>query len=125
MYKFPNTIFIFDSILSTGFGWLNRRAMIVNRSLFSLSLELYNTGMFYFLDTHALLRDSRLCVLSPTGNGIHLCYDAGNLVQQCIVDSVIALDRRDSSNLISKVWPLRQEFRQSASAFHDRRRRFM
>ena len=126
VHRFPNTIFIFNSILSTDFVWLNRRIKTVNRALFNLSLELYDTNRFYFLDTHALVLDCDIpCVLSTKGNGVHLSHDASILVQRCLVDCVIALNRRDSSNMISKVWPLRREFQRTATAFHDRRSRYM
>ena len=98
--------------------------MAGNRALFNLSLELYDAGRFYFLDTHALVMDSDIpCVLSPRGNGIHLSYEASVLVQHCIVDSVMALDGRDSCSG-RKVWPLRQQFRRTVTGFHDRRSRY-
>jgi hypothetical protein len=123
---FPNTTFIFNSLLTTGFEWLNRRVLAVNRALFDLSLELRNSGSFYFLDTHHLLRASGLpCVISPRGNGIHVSHDAGRLVQRCIMDCVLALDRQVSSSPASAVWPLRPQFRRVLNDLHERHRRFM
>ena len=124
--QFPNTMFIFNSILSTDYLWLNRRIKIVNKAMFNLSLDLYNTARFYFLDTHARLLNSNIQrILSPSGNGVHLSYAASSLVQRCIVDSVVALDQRDASDSIRRVWPIRQEFRQGAAAFHAWRGRCM
>ena len=120
--KYPDTIFIFNSILYTKFVWLNKRVCDINRAIFNLSLELYDYDNFYFLDSHARLRSAKLRdTISPKGNGIHISQEAANTVQNCIVNCIVKFDHRDRS--MFNVWPLRYEFRQSASAFHDWRSR--
>ena len=57
--RFPNPTFILNSILSTDYLWLNRRIKTVNKALFDLSIELYDSGRVYFLDTHARVLDAR------------------------------------------------------------------
>ena len=120
--KYPNTVFVFNSILSvhTKFAWLNTRINYVNKELFELSLELYDHSNFYFLDTHAKLQGSKIQhVISSTGNGVHITQKAASIVQSCILECVVGLDRYDQS--LYQVWPLRHEYRRSASAFHSRR----
>lgn len=124
--KYPDTVFIFNSILSTKFSWLNQRVYNVNKALFDLSLELYDKGNMFILDSHHSLMRSRLpsdSILSPKGNGIHISHDASRVIQRNIVDSIISFDSNDGQ--VMKVWPLRYEFRRSASAFHGWRSRSM
>ena len=116
---FPNTTFIFNSILFTKFAWLNGRVRAVNETLFNLSLELrelYGAGRFYFLDTaHAVFRGisdfSR--VLAPSGNGIHLTAEAARITHDCITQGVMTLDRPACTGAVA--WPLRPEFRMAAN----------
>ena len=126
--RFPNTTFIFNSILFTKFDWLNRRIRAVNESLFDLSLALYGTGKFYFLDTaHALFESisGNRSVLSPRGNGIHLSPEAARITQGCIVGCVKTLDRPAHPGSVSAVWPLRPDFRRAADSLFTRRCRVL
>ena len=120
--RFPNTCFIFNSILSTNYLWLNKRAAVVNKAVFNLSLKLYTCNNFYFLDSHARLLDANISqVISPLGNGVHITQQASSIVQLCIVDCVVALDRAllTGRAALQRVWPLRRQFRQSAADFHS------
>ena len=122
--RYPNTVFIFNSILSTTEQWLNKRAAAVNRAVFNLTLQLYMRNNVYFLDTHARLLDPKTpLVISQTGNGVHLTQQANYIVHQCIVDSMIALSRSivTGKAALQRAWPLRRQFRHSADAFHSSR----
>lgn len=125
---FPNTTFIFNSILFTRFDWLNRRVRIVNEALFDLSLELVETGKFYFLDTaHAVFESISDYgrVLSPSGDGIHLSAEAARITQDCISGVVMTLDSPAYSGAVSVAWPLRPEFRGAARRLFSRRCRIV
>ena len=65
--KYPNTLFIFNSLIHTTRPWLNDRVNCLNRLMFDLSIELYDSN-FWFLDSHASFVDvgDRFPVLSPT-----------------------------------------------------------
>ncbi len=127
MCKYPDTVFIFNSVLRTNYDWLNRQVDRFNRSIFDFSLEVYPKNL-YFLDTHCRLIKSPSCtlglgVISPGGNGIHITKQAGSVVQNCLVECLVSLDRDDGT--VAGVWALRYGYLRSASAFHASRRQSM
>lgn len=116
--KYPNTVFIFNSLLYTRFSWLNKRVSCVNRSLFHLSLDLYDNNNYWFLDTQAVMKSANFQdFISHTGNGIHISHAAAGTTHRSIVDCVTHFNKGIGSS-----WPLRLEYRRAASSFHAWRR---
>ena len=119
--KYPKTVFIFNSVLHTDIGpWLNHRVDVLNRTMFDLSVELYESN-FWFLDTHAALVDvaDRFPIISPGGNGIHISHKACQYLSRIVADAIEAYDMNSST--ISRVWPLRIGFRRLISgSLHPR-----
>ena len=109
--KYPNTLFIFNSLIDTNRPWLNHRIDILNKLMFDLSIELYDSN-FWFFDSHASFVDvdDHFPIHSPTGNGIHISIRACQYISRIMADAIGALV--SSSPVTARVWPLRSEFRQ-------------
>ena len=121
--KYPNTVFIFNSLLHAHRGrWLNERVDTVNRILFDLSLELYGSN-YWFFDSHAAIAGvgTQFPIISPVGNGIHISYKACQYLSRTVVQAIGAYEA-DCSTL-PRIWPLRTEFRRLISGIlHPRNR---
>ena len=124
--KHPNTTFVFNSILLTSFGWLNKEIDEFNKIMFQLSLELDN---MLFFDSHAVLMDSPL---RPAGvletrkeygaNGCHITFAAKRLVTDELIRALVfrnaVLTGKVSDRTSRKyVWPLRPSFNQMYRSF--------
>ena len=109
--KYPNTLFIFNSLIDTKRPWLNHRIDCLNKLMFDLSIELYDSN-FWFFDSHASFVDvdDHFPIHSPTGNGIHISIRACQYISRIMADAIGALV--SSSPVTARVWPLRSEFRQ-------------
>ena len=113
--KHPNTTFVFNSILSTSFGWLNEEIAEFNRIMFELSLELDN---MLFFDSHAILIDSpmrRTGVLETRkdygANGCHITQAAKRLVIDELVRALAFRSDITSGRTPRRyVWPLRPAY---------------
>ena len=121
--KYPKTVFVFNSLLRTYRGaWLNQRVETVNRIMFDLSVELYESN-YWFFDSHAALAGmgTQFPIISPMGNGIHISYDACQYLSRAIVQALKAFDA--GSSILPRVWPLRTEYRRLISgSLHPRYR---
>ena len=62
--KYPDTTFIFNALLLTKFGWLNREINLFNRHIFDHSLRRNN---LWFFDSHHIC-----CKLGEGGHPIHI-----------------------------------------------------
>ena len=106
--KYPNTTFIFNSLLLTKFEWLNKEVYNFNRDMFDYSVSQKN---FWFFDSHHVC--SKLSswgngILDPAGNGIHLLQLPKREITLCLIVCIGELAGRRTS--IRKYWPLRREF---------------
>ena len=85
--KYPNTMFIFNTILlSKNHDWLNYEVHQFNRYMYNVSTEISN---LHFFDSHNILKHSGIHrVWVPQGNGIHITLDARRLVIRELVGCV-------------------------------------
>ena len=109
--KYPNTTFIFNSLLYTVDPFFNREISIYNREIFNYSLHCDN---IWFFDSHHLVSEGPNPIdLSDRGNGVHITYHAkkhiSGVLRECIIKSCCSGQRE-----IARAWPLRPEYRQVA-----------
>ena len=106
--KYPNTKFIFCSILSTRFESLNNEISEFNRMIFDLSLRVAN---LWFFDSHYVLCTSNLKdILDPAGNGIHITIAAKKLISRELVNCIGHVGGSRSARFRLWRWPLRDYF---------------
>ena len=102
---YPNTIFVFNSVLSTRYNWLNREISFINDSVFKLSLSLNN---LWFFDSHHIVNNVDYEVLERH-HDIHITITAkkhiSSVIRRCILDLHI------HSPNTGYHWPLRPHFR--------------
>ena len=101
---YPDTIFIFNSILNTFYDWLDRASEHVNESVFRLSLNLDNV---WFLDTHQVFEEVDFEVLDRA-HGIHITHLAKRHITPVIGTCI--LDLLNKSQVTRVHWPLRSHF---------------
>lgn len=101
---FPATTFVFNSILSTNFDWLNRDIAYVNDRVFRLSVRLDN---LWFLDTHQVFNEVNFDPIDRA-HGIHLTLTAKRYITPIMRTCI--LDLLTESPVTSVHWPLRPEF---------------
>lgn len=113
--KYKNTIFIFNSLVSTSFSWLNREIGEFNNIMFDMACEVEN---LYFFDSHDILMSGavRGDVVDRYGNGIHMTVGARELVSWELVTAVAHLQTirtgRETGSRSRRpwYWPLRPEY---------------
>ena len=116
--KYPQTIFIFNSLLTTEFGWLNSEILLLNNSVFKFSL-IENSNVWFF-DSHqiALYKSRRGVQVLEKGtrraNGIHITYSISDDIRHAIARCINACSK-EQTHVIRNLWPLRPEFRQIAN----------
>ena len=106
--KFPETTFIFNSVLMTKYGWLNREINLFNELIFDHSFKIKN---LWFFDSHRVccrLGEQGYEILDVTGNGIHLTAVPKREITLCLKVCIEELSTR--SGKIRKYWPLRREY---------------
>jgi len=106
--KYPDTTFIFNALLLTKFGWLNREINLFNRHIFDHSLRRNN---LWFFDSHHIcckLGEGGHPILEETGNGIHIASLPKREITRCLKVCVGELSTR--SGTIRKQWPLRRQY---------------
>ncbi len=119
--KYPNTVFVYNSILTTKYQWLNIEINKLNIDIFNLSLEDYRCNL-WFLDTHHVALTSArngLLILeegfrSKRANGVHITYWASNVIRKVIFECLQNLIQGNSSTPIA-TWPLRAQFTRVAA----------
>ena len=116
--NYPNTSFIFNSILYTRHEWLNNEIDTTNKLMFELSLTLPN---FYFFDSSAILSTHPLGnkwddVIDPRDpRRLHITHAARTLISDHLVNGLELICRRSAGRslppaLHNWVWPLRTYF---------------
>ena len=116
--KYPNTNFVFNSLLHTKLSWLNAEIDNFNQIMFDFCKDYHNLNFF---DSHEILMADKLSekvenvlVPGPGGNGIHITKQARVLVNDGMVDAVCWLHTSSDSTLPSRLrryrWPLRRSF---------------
>ena len=106
--KYPQTTFIYNSLVLTRFEWLNREVHHFNRFMFDFSRRHCN---FWFFDSHHIcskLSERRHLILNPSGNGIHLAFLPRGEITSCLAICVRELTERRTA--VCKYWPLRREY---------------
>ena len=106
--RYPETTFIFNSLLMTKYGWLNREINLFNRLIFDHSLNMKN---LWFFDSHQVcckLGERGYDILDANGNGIHLTTVPKREITLCLKFCIDELGTR--SGKIRKYWPLRREY---------------
>ena len=118
--KYPNTVFVYNSILSTKYEWLNIEINKFNIDVFNLSLEigqLDNRCNLWFLDSHhlALTASKNGMQILETGfrlkraNGVHITFWATKIIRetitQCLGNLILG-----NCHTASVSWPLRDQF---------------
>lgn len=114
--KYPNTWFIFNSLLLTRFDWVNRQVIKFNDMMFEFTLECRDISKVLFFDSshivHSLWLEGAL-IIDPARNGVHITHWAKNSVVSSMLRCVTEL-LADSPNL-QRSWPLRRRFRDIAA----------
>jgi len=116
--RYPDTYFVFNSVISTSHDWLNHQIGIFNKIMFELSLGVPNLRFF---DSHeALIRglksgDVYHVIQRDDKRGTHLTFAARKLVSDQLVNGIeLIVGRRAGSIKGSSVrgwsWPLREQF---------------
>ena len=106
--KYPDTTFIFNSLILTKFEWLNKEVHYFNHDIFEYSTK---QPTFWFFDSHYIcskLSGQGNLIVDPVGNGIHLAYLPKREITLCLAACIRELVGRSTS--IRKYWPLRREF---------------
>ena len=84
--KFPETTFIFNSMLLTRHEWLNLELTCLNECVFELSVKLDN---LWFLDSHHVFNDVDFKVLDRS-HDIHISPTAkkyiSSIIRRCILN---------------------------------------
>ena len=115
--KHKNTTFVFLSILSTGYDWLNTAVSRFNEYMFDLAAKIPN---LLFFDSHQVILSSPLCrlgarytVLRRDGDGVHITFDARKIITNELVRGIEAIAAgREGKHVNSRgwMWPIRQNF---------------
>ena len=85
-FRYPNTKFIFNSLLLTrDHKWLNTEIKSFNRYMFDLSR---NTRNIYYFDSDRLVAQCGIKRIYSDSNGIHVSLDVRKLVARELVNSV-------------------------------------
>ncbi|KAL5270451.1 hypothetical protein ACHWQZ_G001240 [Mnemiopsis leidyi] len=102
--KYPDTTFIFNALLLTKFGWLNREINLFNRHIFDhYSLRRNN---LWFFDSHHIcckLGEGGHPILEETGNGIHIASLPKREITRCLKSNYIG-DRLDTDEIDFNPW---------------------
>lgn len=105
--QYPNTTFVYNSVLHTSDVYLNDEIDKFNLCVFKLSLRIDDN--FWFLDTHTkcvdLYNKTRAKILH---DGTHLTTAASKFVEKCIISTIsgnVFFDLR-----VFTTWPLRPRF---------------
>jgi alkylated DNA repair dioxygenase AlkB len=121
--KYPNTVFIFNSLLTTDSSreWLNVEINKLNHDMFQLSLDVGQTNLWFFDSHHIALTLSRrgTQIIDSRGGGVHITpyarREIASVIFRCINGHI-----RDCTD-IKHLWPIRVAFRHLASRARARR----
>ena len=120
--RYPDTTFIFSSILHTKQDWLNDQIDELNKIMFELSVT---TPNMRFFDGHQALVNDPLSVrlsnviTAQDKHGQHLTFAARKLVTDQLIKGIEQLaiktggvnnNKQPSSNVKAWSWPLRERF---------------
>ena len=103
--RFPNVVFIVNSLLYTTDKYFNREVSIYNREMFDFS---DHNEKVWFFDSHHIVAQGQN-PLDIMGNGIHIAYHAKKLISTMLRDCITKFIRRE--NDLHRVWPLRPVYR--------------
>lgn len=109
---YRDTVFIFNSILSTDYRWLSDDEHAVNHRVFELSLQLSNV---LFLDTHEIFDNVHFDVLDRK-SGIHLTHYAKHFITPIIRTCILSIIQPHLHP--TPDWPLRAPFRRMYNITH-------
>ena len=113
--RYPETVFIFNSLLLTLYPGINNNINVLNKAMFDLSLEIYDLDNFFFFDSHSLLFGVN--TIAAKGNGVHITPTATKIISQSLIKSITALVI--NSPTVAQSWPLRSRFKHLVSRFHN------
>ena len=102
---YPDTFFVFNSILNTDYEWLIDDIEFVNERVFLHSVHLEN---LWFFDSHHVFNGVNFDVIDRA-HGIHITHMAKRHVTPII--RTCLLDLLTGSPLTPSHWPLRPHFR--------------
>ena len=117
--KFPNTIFIFNSLLLTRFKWLNIQVNKYNELLFDLTLKFYESEVLFYDSWHVaagLWSQGDFIVKPKYGNGIHITFTSKKVIQGTMYCCITELLTGQHMQQLARCWPLRERFRAHARA---------
>ena len=114
--KYPNVMFIINSLLYTVDPYFNGQISTYNRELFKFSV--YNDNVWFFDSHHLVSHGPNPIDHSERGNGVHITHHAkkhiSSTLRECIVKTCSGW--RD----IDRIWPLRPEYRHIAVDIRSR-----
>ena len=105
---YPDTSFIFNSVLLTSHDWLNHEISYLNERVFRVSIKLHN---IWFFDSHQVFVGAQYDVLDES-HGIHITITAKRHITPFIHRSI--LDILNHSPFTGDRWPLRPHFNLTA-----------
>ena len=92
--KYPNTSFIFNSLLLTGYDWLNREVEQFNNDMFLYTLN-PDCSVWFFDSHHVAMnewsRGARILQAGPGSNGIHITFAARKAISNAIRTNILNL----------------------------------
>ena len=103
--SFPDTIFVYRSLLPTNIHWVNVAVTRFNYNMFLESIDLIN---FNYFDTYLVNRNPNL--LNRSGNGIHISRPIIHYLSSQIITHITHCINHYSGT--REVWPLRPAFRE-------------
>jgi alkylated DNA repair dioxygenase AlkB len=109
--KYPNTWFVFNSLLHTKFNWANSEVTKFNNLLFNLTLEPMFENVIFF-DSHQVatgLWRQGAHIVDLHHNGVHLTSRAKDCIFRAIHRGLCSL--LADSPRVRWDWPLRSDFR--------------
>lgn len=94
--KYPDTVFVFNSLLLTSQAWLTPEIHELNFAMSKLCREYDNLRFFNSHDRALTLLDEGGKVIDPMGNGIHITMEAKRRIAWALVDYLFGTKRRSS-----------------------------
>ena len=110
--KYKKCTFIFNSLLSTRYVWLNQASQTFNDFIFRLSLQQEN---LWFFDFASKLHP--FTSLNNRGNGIHITLQSQRAFTSSLTTCIPLFERPVPD--IRRLWPLRPQYRQSVPLYRN------
>ena len=105
--RFPNVIFVVNSLLYTTDKYFNREISIYNSFIFEFSMDAENV---WFFDSHYIVVNGPNPI-DTWGNGIHITHNAKKKISTVLRECIIKAANHEHD--LHRVWPLRPVYRRA------------